>query len=79
MRERLVADRGLRHHGLDEAGAVADLQKVDLAARSAVGQPAFDGDGLAVVLGDVFDVDVHALASNSAPNSNGSAKSSSIA
>ena len=35
-RERLVADGGLGHDGLDEAGSVADLQKVDLAARSAV-------------------------------------------
>ena len=57
--EHLVADRGLRHHRLDEAGAVAERQEVDLAARPAVVQPALDGDFLALVLADVFDVDVH--------------------
>ena len=37
--EQLVADRGLRHHRLDEAGAVAEDQEMDLAARAAVVQP----------------------------------------
>ena len=57
--EQLLADRGLRHHRLDEAGAVADDQEMDLAARSAVVQPPLDGDLFAFVLADVFDVDVH--------------------
>ena len=43
--EGLVADGGLRHDGLDEPGSVAHLQKVNLAARSAVGEPAPDRDG----------------------------------
>ena len=32
LAEGLVANGCLRHHGLDEAGAVADDEKVDLAA-----------------------------------------------
>ena len=58
-RERLVADGRLRHDRLDEAGAVADDQEVDLAARPAVVQPAVDGDLLAFVLGDVCDIGAH--------------------
>ena len=54
--EEVLADVGLRHHDLDEAGAVADLQEVDLAARAAVVQPAPEGDVLAVELGDVLNV-----------------------
>ncbi len=56
--EQLLADRRLRHHRLDEAGAVADGEEMDLAARAAVVQPPLDGDLLAFVLADVFDVDV---------------------
>ena len=54
--EHLLADRLLRHHALDEAGAVAQLQEVDLPARAAVVQPAAQRDGLPFVLRDVFDV-----------------------
>ena len=58
--EGLVAHRRLRHDALDEPGAVAQGQEVDLAARPAVVQPAAEGHRLAGVAGDVFDVDVHA-------------------
>ena len=34
--EHVLADRGLRHDSLDEAGTIAQNQKVDLPARSAV-------------------------------------------
>ena len=57
--EEVLADRGLRHHGLNEAGAVAHGDEVDLAARSAVVEPPLDGDLFAFVLSDVFDVDMH--------------------
>jgi hypothetical protein len=48
----------LEHHALHRAGAVAHLQEVQLAARAFVVQPPFEGDLLALVAGDVFDVDV---------------------
>ena len=54
--EQLLADVGLRHHDLDEAGPVANDEEMDLAARAAVVQPAPEGDVLAVELGDVLDV-----------------------
>src|SRR5262249_16515995 len=54
--ERLVAHRLLRHDALDEAGAVAQRQEVDLAARPLVVQPSAQADGLALVPCDVFDV-----------------------
>ena len=57
--EDLVADRGLRHHGLDEARAVTNRQEVDLAARAFVVEPALERDLFAGVLADVFNVDVH--------------------
>ena len=57
--EDLGADRGLRHHRLDEAGAVADGQEVQLPARPPVVQPALERDGLADVPGDVLDVGRH--------------------
>ena len=58
-RERLVPDRLLGHHALDEAAPVADRQEMNLPARSAVVQPSADGDGLSLVAGDVFDVGDH--------------------
>ena len=58
--ERFVAHRRLRHDALDEAGAVAHGEEVDLAARAAVVQPAAERHRLSGVAGDVFDVDVHA-------------------
>ena len=54
--KQLLADVGLRHHDLDEAGPVPDDEEMDLAARAAVVQPAPEGDVLAVELGDVLDV-----------------------
>ena len=54
--EQLLADRGLRHHRLNEAAAVAHDQEMDLAARSTIVQPALDGDFLAFVLADLIDV-----------------------
>src|SRR5262249_19691958 len=56
--EQLVADRRLRHDGLDEARAVAQDQEMDLAARAAVVEPPLDGDLFALVPPDVFYVDV---------------------
>ena len=57
--EHLLADRLLRHHALDEAAAVADLQEVDLAARATVVQPATQSDGLSFEPGDFFDIRNH--------------------
>ena len=57
--EGLLADRRLRHDGLDEAGAVADGQEVDLAAGPAVVQPALQRHGLTFVSGNVLDVGGH--------------------
>ena len=48
----------LAHHDLEKAGAVADDEEVNLAARPPIVQPALDGDGLADVLADFVDVDV---------------------
>src|SRR5438093_643006 len=56
--EQIVAHGGLRHHALNEARAVAQDQKMDLAARSAVVQPPFDGDVFTLVLADILYVDV---------------------
>src|SRR5690606_20806944 len=53
--ERPVADGGPRHDALDEPGAVADLQEVNLPARAAVGEPAAQRHAPAVVSGDFFD------------------------
>ena len=50
------ADRGFHHDALDEPGPVTDLQEVDLAARTAVGQPSLERDALPGVGRDVFDV-----------------------
>ncbi len=58
--ERFLAHGGLGHHALDEPGAVAQREEMNLAARPAVVQPAAEGDGFAGVRGNVFDVDVHA-------------------
>src|SRR5262249_16918578 len=57
-REQLVADRSLRHHALNEPGAVAQDQKVNLAARPAVVQPSLDGDLFAFVAADILYIDV---------------------
>src|SRR5206468_1386504 len=62
--EHLVADRRLRHHRLNEPGPVAHLEEMNLAARPPIGQPALQGDGLPIMLGDVFDVRVHEKESN---------------
>ena len=56
--EGLLADVVLAHHDLDEAGAVAHHQEVDLAARPAVVQPAREGDVLANVGADLRDGNV---------------------
>ena len=40
--ELLVADRRFRHDGLDESGAVAHRQEMNLSARTAVVQPSAD-------------------------------------
>ena len=58
--ERFLAHGGLGHDALDEPGAVAQREEMNLAARPAVVQPAAEGDGFAGVRGNVFDVDVHA-------------------
>ena len=59
--EQIVANRRPGHDRLNEAGAVAQDQEMDLAARSAIVQPPLDGDLFAFVPADVFDVDVHTL------------------
>ena len=56
--EDLLAYRCLRHHGLDETAAVSEDQEMDLAARAPVVEPPFDGDVLAFVRADVFNVNV---------------------
>src|SRR5262249_4715464 len=58
-RERLLADGSLRHHGLDEPGAGAEDQEMNLAARAAVVKPSIDRDALAFVPGDILDVRTH--------------------
>ncbi len=57
--EHFLADRLLRHHALDEAAAIADLQEVDLPARAAVVQPAPQRDGLSFEPGDFVDIRDH--------------------
>jgi hypothetical protein len=59
FRERIVADGRFRHDRLDESRPVANNQEMDLAARPAVVEPPVDGDLLALVLSDVFDVCAH--------------------
>jgi hypothetical protein len=54
-REGLRRHVGLRHHALDRAGPVADLQEVDLAARPSSGEPAAQRDRAPVVLPDALD------------------------
>ena len=56
--ERLFGHVVPAHDDLQETGAVAQHEEVDLAARTPVVQPALDGDGLADVLADLVDVDV---------------------
>ena len=58
-REQLVSDRRLRHHGLDEAASVPQDEEMNLPARTPVVKPPLDGDFLALVPADVFDVGVH--------------------
>ncbi len=55
--EHLGRHVALEHDALDGAGAVSDLQEVELAGRPAVVEPAVEGDLLALVAGDVCDVD----------------------
>src|SRR5262249_25117902 len=57
--EQFLAHSRLRHHRLDESGAVTDDEKVDLPAGAAVVKPAFEGDFFAFVFADVFDVYLH--------------------
>ena len=42
----------LRHHALNDAGAIAELREQELAALAKVVEPAADGDGLAFVFAD---------------------------
>src|SRR5262245_61082771 len=57
--ERLVTEGLLRHDALDDPGAVPHGQEMDLSARTPVVEPTPQGDGLAFVSGDVFDVQGH--------------------
>jgi len=61
--EDLGGDVALEHHALDGAGAVPDLEEVELPRGAPVVEPAVEGDLLALVLGDVGDVQgrVHAV------------------
>ena len=43
---------------MDGAGAVAKLEESDPTGRADIRQPAFEGDGLVDVVGDVFEKDV---------------------
>jgi hypothetical protein len=56
-RELLGRDVLLEHHALQRAGAVADEQEVQLAARALVVEPSLEGHLLAVMTADVFHVD----------------------
>src|SRR5579862_3192092 len=47
----------LEHHALQHAGAIAELQEVQLAAGAPVVEPALERDLFIVVLADVFNVD----------------------
>ena len=62
-RKQLVADGSLRHHGLNEAGTVAQDEEMNLPARTPVVQPPLDGDLFTLVLADVFDENVHSVRS----------------
>ena len=55
--EQLGRDVVLEDHRLDDAGAVADLEEVELAARPLVVEPAAELDLLVLVGGDVADRD----------------------
>ena len=57
--KHLVTHGRLGHHRLDEAGAVADSQKVDLPTRSAVSEPTAQCDFLTFMVGDLVDVGGH--------------------
>ena len=57
--ERRLVHVALAHHDLEKAGPVTDHEEMNLAARSAVVQPALDGDRLAGVLADLLDVCMH--------------------
>src|SRR5207244_7296761 len=48
----------LGHHRLDEAGAVADDEEMDLSARAAIVEPALERHLFTFVLADVLYVDV---------------------
>src|SRR4029450_4263189 len=60
-RELLLGDVLLEHHALQRAGAIAHEQKVQLAARALVVQPALERHRLRFMLADVLDVDPRSL------------------
>ena len=62
--KRRFVDVALAHHHLQKAAAVADDEEMDLAARSAVVQPAFDGDVLPDVRADLVDIRMHQVSSS---------------
>ena len=55
LRERLGRDVALEDDALDDAGAVAHLEEVELAARSPVVEPPAEGHRLADVLRKLLD------------------------
>jgi hypothetical protein len=61
-REMLLRHVLLEHHALQDAGAIAHQQKVQLAARALVVEPALERDGLTLVSPDVLDVDPGSVA-----------------
>jgi hypothetical protein len=63
--EHVSADRGLGHHGLDEARPVPHDQEVDLAARAPVVQPPVDRDRLPLETSDVVNLHAHVMAPRS--------------
>src|SRR5262245_46262211 len=58
-REHLVADGGFRHDRLNEPAAIPQDQEMNLAARTAIVQPAMYGEFFAFVMPDVFDINAH--------------------
>ncbi len=54
-----LVDVAFPHDDLDEARAVANRQEMNLPARSAVVEPALDGDGRADVVADLVDIGMH--------------------
>ena len=56
--ERFLGHVVLAHDDLEKAGAVANDEEMNLAARPPVVQPALDSDGLADVLADFVNVNV---------------------